>query len=440
MSSCSIAPGVPGLKTSFSRDSKPQKEGVDYKLVIINADTINKQRPFDYAAYVRAKKQRVPLFISQTESNGSKDSVIYSANDQEKNQNSRPAGKAMSGFEGITSDDNKENYQYYIGKGDVLSISVWEQPELTDTSSNNGGHIVGNDGSISFPYVGKINTLGKSTSSIRDELASKLKSYITNPRVIVSIAQYRSQKIYTSGALAKPSTLIIKDTPTTVRDAISNSGGLLLNKYTGYATLARNNKNVSIDLNRMIKLNDDRQNFILENGDRLHVVERTELDEFNRILNLEVRKQDTLSTVRLRNDIIKERSILRLRKELERELRSEQAKVFVMGEVLKPGSVKYQVEDGMTLAEAINDAGSFKEDSVNPKGIFVVRKENNNDKIPTVYQLPISSVQSVLFAEQFDVRPRDIVYVTATPSIRWNRVLAQLLPSLAILNTFRNFN
>jgi len=56
-----------------------------------------------------------------------------------------------------------------------------------------------------------------------------------------------------------------------------------------------------------------------------------------------------------------------------------------------------------------------------------------------VYQLPIASVQSIYYAEQFELRPRDIVYVTSTPSIRWNRVIAQLLPSLAILNTFRNF-
>ena len=90
----------------------------------------------------------------------------------------------------------------------------------------------------------------------------------------------------------------------------------------------------------------------------------------------------------------------------------------------------------MTLAEAINDAGSFKEDTLNPKGVFVVRKEDDNDKIPTVYNLPLASVQSMFFAEQFNVRPRDVVYVTATPSIRWNRVLNQLLPSLTLINTF----
>ncbi len=475
LSACSIVPGVPGLKTNSSRYAKPQKEGVDYKLIVINADTISKQKPFDYAAYVKEKKRKVSVYDSQSRTNntiatdknnyplkvlaGKPNNQRVSANSA-RNQKTKGSISSLSNnmirFEGITSSDNKSNYQYLIGKGDVLSITVWDHPELTTPSENNafGGHVVGSDGRFYFPYSGKINAVGKTVRNIRDELESKLGSFITKPQVSVSIANFRSQKIYTSGALAKPSTLMIDDTPTTVRDAISKSGGLRPNQYTGYATLARAGKNISIDLNRMLKYNDNRQNFILKNGDRLNIVERTELDEFNRNLNLEVRKTNVLSSVRLRNEIKsletlsplqlkfelqKERSIARLKKELERELRSEQAKVFVMGEVLKPGSVKYQVEDGMTLAEAINDAGSFKEESVNPKGIFVVRRESVNDKTPTVYQLPMESVQSIFFAEQFDVRPRDIVYVTATPSIRWNRVIAQLLPSLAILNTFRNF-
>ena len=443
LSACSsIAPGIPGLNISASRYEKPQKEGVDYKVVIINANTLRKQKPFDYGAYVKAKKQRVALIRSHAGSNNGKKTATYSprrVNSNVKNQNSMVRNND-SRFQGITSGDSKASYQYYIGKGDVLNITVWDHPELTEPSSNNGGHIVGSDGRFHFPYAGKITARGKRVGSIRDELESKLGSFITKPQVSVSIAQYRSQKAYTSGALRNPSTLMINDTPITVRDAISNSGGLIQNQYTGFATLARNNKNISIDLNRMLKHNDNRQNFILKNGDRLNVVERAELAEFNRNLNLQIRTENTMSSVRLRNQLNQERSLARLRTELERELRSEQAKVFVMGEVRNPGSVKYQVEDGMTLAEAINDAGSFKEETVNPKGIFVVRRESGEDKVPTVYQLPIASVQTVFLAEQFDIRPRDIVYITATPSIRWNRVIAQLLPSLAILNTFRNFN
>ena len=33
-------------------------------------------------------------------------------------------------------------------------------------------------------------------------------------------------------------------------------------------------------------------------------------------------------------------------------------------------------------------------------------------------------------AEQFEMQPRDIVFVTAAPVARWNRVMSQILPSL----------
>jgi len=189
-------------------------------------------------------------------------------------------------------------------------------------------------------------------------------------------------------------------------------------------------------LNRMLKFNDNRQNFILRNGDRLNIVERNELDEFNRQLSLDVERANTLSEVTLRNDIERERTLARFRKEVERETKVKQAKVFVMGEVGSPGSVEYDLQDGMTLAEAINDAGSLDETSFDPRGVFLIRKEEHLD-IPTVYQLPIASVQSLYLAEQFEMIPRDIVYVTATPSIRWNRILSQLIPSLTVYNALQ---
>ncbi len=179
---------------------------------------------------MKAKKQRVSLYRSQTGSNDSNNTATYNAgstNNQIKAQNSKHSNKGAR-FEGITSGDSKANYQYYIGKADVLNITVWDHPELTEPSRNNGGHIVGSDGRFYFPYSGKINALGKTVSSIRNELEGKLGSFITKPQVSVSIAKYRSQKVYTSGALRKSSTLMINDTPITVRDAISSSGGLIL--------------------------------------------------------------------------------------------------------------------------------------------------------------------------------------------------------------------
>lgn len=445
MTACSFSPGVPGIKVISSKNEKPQKEGIDYKLVVINQNAIQNQKPFDYAGYIQNQKRRHNSYNLSTNSrkilNTSRRHIQPTNKQMHKQSLHKIGSKSSFNLSGTSSSDNRSNYQYRIGKQDILSITVWEQPELTMVAGDTPvTHVVGNDGRFYFPYAGKIRAEGKTGDTIREELEKKLKSFITKPQVSVVVANYRSQKAYISGAIAKPITLAINDLPLTVRDAISRSGGVTPRKYTGFATLTRKSGTINIDLNRMLKFNDNRQNFILRNGDRLHVIEVDEESEFQDSLSYEVRKQNAINPIRLRFELQKEKELARLKKELERELKTEQAKVFVMGEVSKPGSVKYQVEDGMTLAEAINDAGSLKEETVNIKGIFVVRKESANDKVPTVYQLPVRSVHSMLLAEQFNIRPRDIVYVTATPSIRWNRVLAQLLPSLAILNTFRNFN
>ena len=437
-SGCSMSPGIPGLDTASTRYAKVQKEGVDYKLVRINAQTIRSQKPFNYAAYIRTKKKRSKTFSALSNSNKSSG---YSRGKARPIRSGHPSSNYTairssmdnSTFSSTTSQDNKANYLYHIGKKDILNITVWDHPELTmpseDTAAN--GHVVDNSGRFYFPYAGKIQAYGKTTGQVRDALERKLANFITNPQISVRVALFRSQKVYTSGAVLKPSTLKVSDVPLTVRDAISQSGGVTPNLFTGYASLARGNKKISIDLNRMLKHNDNRQNFLLKNGDRLHVIEKDEL-------GLAVQRENTLNPIRLRFELQKQRSIAQLKKQLEREQKSEQAKVFVMGEVHKPGSVKYQIEDGMTLAEAINDAGSFREETVNPKGVFVIRQETADDSIPTVYQLPLASVHSMLLAEQFSVRPRDIVYVTATPTIRWNRVLSQLIPSLTLVNTVSN--
>jgi len=435
---CSFTPGIPGLSSKSSRYEKPQVEGVDYKLISIDRNVILNQQPFNYANYIRNKKKRYQTYISEAEASPqSKNNVRRTYNNKRRQSTSnnwrKPQNSGTISFTGVTSMDNKANYQYYIGERDILSITVWDHPELTIPAGDEPAtHVVGNDGRFYFPYAGKIKASGKTVEDIRKELEQKLQSFIAKPQVSVRVADFRSQNAYISGAVQNLNTLAITDIPLTVRDAISKSGGVIPRKYTGQASLKRKSQTISIDLNRLLKFNDNRQNFILKSGDRLHIVEISEQAEWQTKLNQQIQQEKIINPIRLDFELQKEKTLARLRKELERELKSEQAKVFVMGEVSKPGSVKYQIEDGMTLAEAVNDAGSFKEESVNPKGIFVVRQESAKDSIPTVYQLPIASVQSMLLAEQFTIRPRDIVYVTAAPSIRWNRMLNSLLPSLTV--------
>ena len=285
-------------------------------------------------------------------------------------------------------------YSYKVGSQDILSITVWDHPELTIPagefrSAIAAGHKVGADGRFFFPYAGRVLAAGRTTEQIRQILEKKLSKYIADPQVGVSVAEYRSQNSYISGYIKKPGVYPINDVPLTVRDIISKSGGLI-EKSADYALLMHHNKKIKIDLKALFEKGDNSQNYILRGGDSLYIAEK-EPDE----------------------------------------------KVFVMGEVQEAGTVPFINSLGLTLAEALSAKGGLNENTANPQGVFVVRQEKTTDKIPSVYQLNITAVHSMLLAEQFILRPRDIVYVTAAPVTKWNRVLNQILPSLTILSATR---
>jgi len=338
-----VIPGMPNIDARYTPRVAPAKPNIDYKLIPLNSNVIKKQK------ITHARK-----FI----------------------KHGRPAGIG--------------GYTYRVGPQDILSITVWDHPELTIPagefrSPTAAGHKVGSDGRFFFPYAGKIQAAGRTTSQIRRELEQKLAKFITKPQVGVSIAAYRSQQAYISGSVLKPGVYSINDVPLTIRDIIAKSGGLT-EKASDFALFTHHKKKIKIDLDALYRKGDNSQNYIFRGGDSLHIAEK--------------------NTAK---------------------------KVFVMGEVVKPGSILV-TRFGMSLAEALSDSGGLKEETANPTGIFVVRQETRKDKLPSVYQLQLTSVHSMLLAEQFSLRPRDVVYVTATPVTRWSRVIGQLLSTPTILN------
>ena len=430
LSGCSSSPGIPGINIAANSATKPLKNGVDFKLYIINNQTIKSQKPFDYATYIEAKRKRLTRpAIPQPNINA------VQVNQYQRKTNDGLVTHNIDFKKNIALSNDKHHYKYLIGKKDILNIQIWDHPELTTSKST--GHVVDNAGQVYFPYAGHINAVGKTTREIQELITEKLKKYIAKPQVSVQVGGFRSQKAYISGAI-KTSTLGISDTPLTVRDAISSAGGISLQGTTGVATLTRGSNTYTLDLNRLLKYNDNRQNYLLQNGDRLRIHEKDEYQEWLKGLNRTKQTEVALNPIKLQYELQKVRSITLLKDKIAQYRKAEFAKVFVMGEVRKPGTLSYHLPDRLTLAEAINDSGSFNEATVNPKGIFVVRKESKDDTIPTVYQLSLASVHSMLLAEQFEVRPRDIIYVTTTSSIRWNRVLNQLIPSLTLVNTISN--
>jgi len=110
---------------------------------------------------------------------------------------------------------------------------------------------------------------------------------------------------------------------------------------------------------------------------------------------------------------------------------AENQAVAVMGQVNRPGSIPLGNER-MTLTDAISRSGGIDERSANPSGIFVIRGQEQGDKLATVYQLDVRNAASFTLGNRFTLEPQDVIYVTTAPIARWNRVISLLLPSISL--------
>ena len=74
--------------------------------------------------------------------------------------------------------------------------------------------------------------------------------------------------------------------------------------------------------------------------------------------------------------------------------------------------------------------------------VFVLRKSNVEQTgfIANVYQLHAKNIAAMVLAEQFELEPSDIVYVTSAPLARWNRVISLLLPSVSTVDNLNDIN
>ncbi len=156
-----------------------------------------------------------------------------------------------------------------LGSGDVVEVRVYGEPDLS------GAFRVSPDGTIDYPFCGRLRAAGLSSGGLVDRLSACLRSgYLKSPQITVFLKEYNSKKVFVFGEVQKPGTFPFEDRMSVIQ-AVTLAGGFT-------KTAAKN----SVIVTRVVD-NDERKikvpvegigegrekNFALQPGDIVYVPE-----------------------------------------------------------------------------------------------------------------------------------------------------------------------
>ena len=284
-------------------------------------------------------------------------------------------------------------YAYRIGPTDVLSIFV-NQSLYGDQVAGGSSvdrqaeslYVVSESGYIFLPLHGALKVAGLTVAQAYSEIQKALAKFVTHPQINVRIAEFRSQRIAVAGNVTKPGYAPITDRMMTITEAImaaGQSGEADLRKVT----LKRGGQEYPIDVFALINSPGFGQNWVLQANDVIFVPKNE-----NHVY--------VLGEAPNRTEYI-------------------DAYSTSLAEVLLPGSQRQRAGGG--------DTNYLQNGAALPGSIFVIRGNLNAVR---VFHLNGSSPEAFILADKFQLASGDIVFVSTRPVTRFNRFVAQLLPTL----------
>lgn len=220
--------------------------------------------------------------------------------------------------------------EYEIGEGDLLKITVYENPDLASEVRVSG------EGKITVPLIDEVDVKGLTATQIGKKLAALLANgYIKNPQVAVFIQEYKSKKVTVLGEFNKPGLVEMRGN-STLMEVISSAGGVTPNagdllfiqrKSLKVDATAKDDIIITIDLTKLLEGGDVTTNVPVLDGDSIYV--------------------------------------------------NKAAFVYVMGEVKSPGAFK--LVKGLTVLRCISLAGGYTL-KANKDKTEIIRKTPDGEK------------------------------------------------------------
>lgn len=239
-----------------------------------------------------------------------------------------------------------------IGPDDSVTISVLESDEISKTWRVNGS------GDVELPLVGRLHAAGLTADQLSKQLTEGLRKYIREPHVTVYIAEFRSQPVTVTGAVHRPGTFQTEG-PKTLWTVLTMAGGLE-KSYGATVTVTRQVRYGLIPLPGAQL-----------DGDGTHSVIVLQVkdveDASSASSNLLIRPNDTVA------------------------VSTDERRVYIIGEVAKPGMVELVTHDSISLMEVLAAAGGLTKNA--SAGGTEIMRQNSKGLYERVGSIDLKKLQ-----------------------------------------------
>ena len=286
--------------------------------------------------------------------------------------------------------------QATLASGDTVRVKIYGKyeggpyPTLRDGGAGFGARRIDETGNVKVPYAGNVRVAGLTIPEAEMHILTQLPDKTQEPQVVVELAEDRSHTIMISGEIKSPGRLSTLDGVNTVVEAIDRAGG----PVTG--TQSTSHLEVVVRRSGSLLL-------------------RTQLPK---LLN--------------GNDI-------RIEPGDEIVLRPNARTFSAFGAVMKAGNVDIARPD-LSLLEALGAVGGLMDDRANKTGVYVFRLGDPDD--PTsrskIFRLDLMQPVSMFVAQQFNVRDRDVIYVTNAPLYEYDKALTAFYRTVSVYGVLKD--
>jgi polysaccharide biosynthesis/export protein len=297
--------------------------------------------------------------------------------------------------------------EIFVGVGDILQLTIFESKSgglfiPSDSGTRPGNYvslpnqIVDRDGKIAVPYAGEISAAGRRIEDIQREVQDKLASRAIQPQVVVSIVEQNWSTVSVVGEVQGATKVRIRRGGDRVLDVIAQAGGIRHPGYEIYVTLQRGKKHATVFFNSLVE--HPEENVYVAPGDTVYVHR-----EPRRFLAF-----------------------------------GSNGASASPGVITASNQINFDQEK-VSLAEGVAKAGGLMDYRADPSQVFLYRVEpreillamhvdlsnfpSSQEFIPAIYRANFRDPSSYFFAQRFQLRMRDILYVSNADSVEIAKLL-----------------